>query len=124
MHNGFIDGFAAVKRDLVLAADESLFPQIRGTTDTEVLFCLALTFGLEEDPPGAVARAIGLVEACGGGPGAWSTRSRGTIVTTDGESLWVSATPAGARRGRCFSPATSGRCGSSTRTGRSCASVR
>ena len=30
MHNGFIDGFAAVKRDLVLAVDESLFPEIKG----------------------------------------------------------------------------------------------
>ena len=88
MHNGFIDGFAAVKRDLVLAIDESLFPDIQGTADTEVLFYLALTFGLEDDPPDAVARAIGFVEACG--------RARdieypfqGTIATTDGESLWV-----------------------------------
>jgi hypothetical protein len=65
MHNGFIDGFAAIKRDLVLAVNESLFPEIKGQADTEVLFYLALTFGLADDPPEAVARAIGLVEACG-----------------------------------------------------------
>ena len=65
MHNGFIDGFAAIKRDLVLAVDESLFPEIKGQADTEVLFYLALTFGLADDPPDAVARAIGFVEACG-----------------------------------------------------------
>ena len=29
MHNGFIDGFAAIKRDLVLAVDQSLFPEIK-----------------------------------------------------------------------------------------------
>ena len=29
MHNGFIDGFAAIKRDLVLAVDESLYPEIK-----------------------------------------------------------------------------------------------
>ena len=29
MHNGFIGGFATVKRDLVLAVDESLFPRSR-----------------------------------------------------------------------------------------------
>jgi glutamine amidotransferase len=46
MHNGFIDGFAEIKRDLVLAVDESLFPEIKGQADTEVLFYLALTFGL------------------------------------------------------------------------------
>ena len=58
MHNGFIDGFAAIKRDLVLAVDESLFPEIKGQADTEVLFYLALTCSLEDDPPDAVARAI------------------------------------------------------------------
>jgi predicted glutamine amidotransferase len=88
MHNGFIDGFATVKRDLVLAVDESLFPDIMGTADTEVLFCLALTFGLAEDPPEAVARAIGLVEACGRARGV-EYPFQGTIATTDGESLWV-----------------------------------
>jgi glutamine amidotransferase len=88
MHNGYIGGFAKIKRDLVLAIEPSLFPEITGTTDTEVLFYLALTFGLQDDPPDAVARAIGFVEACG--------RERdiehpfqGTIATTDGESLWA-----------------------------------
>ncbi len=88
MHNGFIDGFAAMKRDLVLAVDESLFPEIKGQADTEVLFCLALTFGLEDDPPEAVARAIGFVEACGRQRGV-EYPFQGTIATTDGERLWV-----------------------------------
>jgi predicted glutamine amidotransferase len=88
MHNGFIDGFAAVKRDLVLAVDESLFPQIKGQADTEVLFYLALTFGLEDDPPDAVARAIGLVEACGHRRGV-TYPFQGTIAATDGESVWA-----------------------------------
>jgi len=88
MHNGSIDGFAAVKRDLVLAVDESLFPEIQGTSDTEVLFHLALTFGLEEDPPGAVARAIGFAEACGRARGV-SYPFQGTVATTDGETLWA-----------------------------------
>ena len=87
MHNGFIDGFATIKRDLVMAVDESLFPQIQGTADTEVLFYLALTFGLEDDPPDAVARAIGLVED-GGRERAWNTRSRAPS-DHDGENLWV-----------------------------------
>jgi glutamine amidotransferase len=88
MHNGFIDGFATIKRDLVLAVDESLFPEIKGGTDTEVLFYLALTLGLQDDPPDAVAGAIGFVEACGRQRGVISP-FQGTIATTDGESLWV-----------------------------------
>jgi predicted glutamine amidotransferase len=88
MHNGFIDGFAAIKRDLVLAIDESLFPEIKGQSDTEVLFYLALTFGLEDDPPEAVARAIGLVEARGRQRGV-AYPFQGTIATTDGASAWA-----------------------------------
>jgi predicted glutamine amidotransferase len=88
MHNGFIDGFAAIKRDLVLAVDESLFPEIKGSADTEVLFYLALTFGLADDPPEAIARAIGFVEACGRARGV-EYPFQGTIATTNGESLWA-----------------------------------
>ena len=38
-----------------------LYPHIEGSTDTEVFFYLALTFGLDDDPPAAVARAIGFM---------------------------------------------------------------
>jgi glutamine amidotransferase len=88
MHNGFIDGLRTVRRDLAMAVDPGLYPDIEGTTDTELLFYLALTFGLEVDPPSAVARAVGLVEDVG--------RRRGiefpiqmTVATTDGESIWA-----------------------------------
>jgi glutamine amidotransferase len=73
---------------MVMAVDESLFPQISGTTDTEALFYLALTFGLADDPPEAVARAIGFVEERGRSRGV-QYPFQGTIATTDGESLWV-----------------------------------
>jgi predicted glutamine amidotransferase len=88
MHNGFIDGYALIKRDLVLAVDESLYPAIKGQADTEVLFYLALTFGLEDDPVEAVARTIGLVEAVGRRKGV-KHPFQGTIATTDGERTWA-----------------------------------
>jgi predicted glutamine amidotransferase len=88
MHNGLINGFHALKRDLVLDVDPSLYPSIEGQTDSEVLFYLALTLGLEDDPPGAVAGAIGLVEAAGRRRGV-EHPFQGTIATTDGERLWV-----------------------------------
>ena len=88
MHNGLVADFLAVKRDLVLDIDPSLYPSIEGQTDSEVLFHLALTFGLEDDPPAAVAATVGLVEAAG--------RRRGVeqpiqmaIATTDGERIWA-----------------------------------
>jgi glutamine amidotransferase len=88
MHNGFIDDFHAVKRDLVLAIDPERYPAIEGTTDSETLFHLALTFGLEENPPSAVQRAIGLVESVGRERGV-EYPFQGTIATTDGESIWA-----------------------------------
>jgi len=88
MHNGFVDGFRTIKRDLILAVDESLYPEISGQADTELLFYLALTFGLEDDPADAVARTIGLVEAVGRRHGV-KYPFQGTIATTDGERTWV-----------------------------------
>jgi predicted glutamine amidotransferase len=87
MHNGLIDDFHAVKRDLVLAIDPERFPAIEGTTDSETLFHLALTFGLDEDPPSAVQRAIGFVETVGHQRGV-EYPFQGTIATTDGECIW------------------------------------
>jgi len=88
MHNGRIRDFARVRRDLVLAVDPSLFAGIEGSTDSEVFFYLALTLGLERDPPGAVERAVGVIEE--------AARSHGiaepvemTVATTDGRTIWV-----------------------------------
>jgi len=88
MHNGLIREFDKVKRDLVLAVDPSLYPLIEGSTDSEVFFFLALTFGLEDDPPAAVEAAVGLIEETG--------RVRGiehpiqmTVATSDGVSIWA-----------------------------------
>jgi predicted glutamine amidotransferase len=88
MHNGYINEFGTIKRDLVLAVDPSLYPEIRGQADTEVLFYLALTFGLEDDPPDAVAQAIGFVEAVAERHGV-PHPFQGTVAATDGESIWA-----------------------------------
>jgi glutamine amidotransferase len=88
MHNGFIAELPRVKRDLMMAVDESLYAEIAGQTDTEVLFYLALTFGLEDEPVEAVARAIGLVERVGGEKGV-EHPFQGTIATTDGQRMWA-----------------------------------
>jgi predicted glutamine amidotransferase len=88
MHNGYVDQLATVKRDLVFAVDPSLYPDIAGQSDTELLFHLALTFGLEHDPAEAVARTIGLVESVGHDHGI-KYPFQGTIATTDGERTWA-----------------------------------
>jgi glutamine amidotransferase len=88
MHNGLIHDFVHVKRELTLAVDPELYPLIEGSTDSEVFFFLALTFGLEDDPPNAVARAVGLIEEVGRRH-AVPIPIHMSVATTDGERIWA-----------------------------------
>jgi glutamine amidotransferase len=88
MHNGLLDGFPAMKRDLAFAVEAALFHEIEGSTDSEMLFFLALTFGLLDDPPGAVARAVGFVEETGRRHGIEHPVQM-TVATTDGDTTWA-----------------------------------
>lgn len=87
MHNGAIREFARLKHDLALAVDPALFPEIEGSTDTELFFFLALTFGLERDPVEAVELAVGFIEKTGRKHGV-DYPVQMTVATTDGETLW------------------------------------
>ena len=88
VHNGFIDGYMRLRRDLVLAVDPQLFERIEGTTDSELMFFLALTFGLDDEPLPAPERMAGTVEAI-------ARRHRVedalqmTLGLTDGERLYA-----------------------------------
>ena len=88
MHNGFLGDFDKVKRDLVMAVDPSLYASIEGSSDTEVFFHLALTFGLEDDPPAGVAAAVGLIEEVGKKHGVEEPIQM-TVATSDGTRLWA-----------------------------------
>jgi predicted glutamine amidotransferase len=65
VHNGLIREHHRLRRELLLEVDHSFFGDIEGTTDSELMFFLALTFGLEDDPLPALERMAGLVEALG-----------------------------------------------------------
>jgi predicted glutamine amidotransferase len=88
VHNGVIAGFEVMRRDLMLAVEPSLFPGIEGTTDSEVLFHLALTFGLERDTVAAVERAIGFVEATAARYGI-EHPVQTSLGISDGVRLWA-----------------------------------
>ncbi len=88
MHNGGIADFLTVKRDLTLAVAPELFPHIEGSTDSELLFHLALTFGLEQDPVAGMSRAVGLVEDIGRRHGVQFPIQM-TVATTDGDTTWA-----------------------------------
>jgi predicted glutamine amidotransferase len=88
VHNGVVGDFHTVRRDLALAIEPELFPDIQGSTDSEVLFQLALGFGLDEDPIAALERTIGLVESTAQTHGV-EHAFQGSIGVSDGESLWA-----------------------------------
>ena len=88
MHNGLIREFPLVRRELMLAVDDSLFTSIEGTTDSELMFYLALTFGLEDDPVNALERTVGLVEETGRKHGV-DDPIQMTVATSDGRSIWA-----------------------------------
>ena len=88
VHNGEIFEIEKLRRDLLFAVLPELFSEILGTTDSEVMFHLALTFGLESDPVGALARMAGFIEQAG--------RDRGiaevlwmTVAASDGKSIYA-----------------------------------
>ena len=88
VHNGYVGDFHAIRRDLMWAIDPKLFAGIVGSTDTEVVFRLALTFGLEEDPIRALERTVGLIEATATELGV-APMVQGTFGVSDGSSLWA-----------------------------------
>lgn len=88
MHNGALADFASVKRDLTFAVDPSLYPHIQGTTDSEVLFHLALSLGLQEDPVSGISKAVQMVESVGREHGI-AFPVQGTFAVSDGTTLWA-----------------------------------
>lgn len=88
VHNGEIFDVEKSRRDLMMEVAPRYFNNIMGTTDSELMFHLALTFGLEENPPAALARMAGLVEKTGRRHGVTESLWM-TLGVSDGERLWA-----------------------------------
>ncbi len=88
VHNGLVAGFRDLRRELMLELDPARFPDVMGSTDSEVLFHLALTYGLAEDPVLALERVLGLVEERAARHGIADVL-QASIGVSDGERLWA-----------------------------------
>ena len=88
VHNGYVADHARLRRDLVLAVRPDLFGSILGTTDSEVLFLLAITFGLLEEPLPALERMAGFVESVAAASGVADPLQM-TLGLTDGARLYA-----------------------------------
>ncbi|MBT6093406.1 MAG: class II glutamine amidotransferase [Rhodospirillaceae bacterium] len=88
MHNGVIGGFSKVRRALTMAIAPELFPELQGTTDSEVFFLLLLTRGLENDPETAFAQTVALVETEMKAAGVTDHFAM-TAAVSDGETIYA-----------------------------------
>lgn len=86
MHNGMIEDFPLVRRDLLMAIDPQFFTSLEGSTDSETMFLLAMSFGLEHSPVPAIARMAGFVETTARSHGIAHPLSM-TVCASDGEQL-------------------------------------
>ncbi len=57
-HNGSVSEFHKIRRELLFDLKPELFNSIKGDTDSESIFMLAVNFGLEENPKLAIERTI------------------------------------------------------------------
>ena len=88
VHNGYINEHARLRRELLLTVRPDLFSNIVGTTDSELMFHLALTFGLEDDPLAGLEAMAGFVEAAAEAAGVPEPVQM-TIGLTDGTRLYA-----------------------------------
>jgi predicted glutamine amidotransferase len=88
VHNGFIADFHLLRRELMLAIDPDLFAEVHGSTDTEVVFYLALTLGLEEDPIQALEQTVARIESVARRHGV-AGAVQATFGVSDGTGLWA-----------------------------------
>ncbi|MFN3970980.1 MAG: class II glutamine amidotransferase [Gemmobacter sp.] len=88
MHNGQIGGYDSFRRDADMMIPDHLYPHRRGATDSEALFLVALAEGLEDDPAGALIRAVARFEALARARGV-PAQVRLTCALSDGHRLYA-----------------------------------
>jgi predicted glutamine amidotransferase len=88
VHNGYLAEFHRLRRELMLAVDPHRFADVQGSTDTEVVFQLALTHGLEQDPLAALERTVGIIETIARRHGIEGAL-QASFGVSDGETLWA-----------------------------------
>lgn len=88
VHNGQIGGFERFRKQADMMIPDDLYDARKGATDSEAIFLIAMGYGLERDPIGAMSRAIGELEALAVKRGA-SPYMRFSAALSDGERLFA-----------------------------------
>ena len=87
-HNGDVGGWDQLHKDLDQKIDVSFYDERKGQTDSETLFALAMSLGLQEDPAAGLSAMIREVEAARQRHEV-SEPFRMSVAVSNGESLWA-----------------------------------
>jgi predicted glutamine amidotransferase len=87
VHNGIIHHFSNLKKDIMDLIDGQYFGHILGSTDSELLFFLLLTNGLQRDQNSAIEKTINQIETLAKQHKIFPAL-RMTLGISDGNSLW------------------------------------
>jgi predicted glutamine amidotransferase len=88
MHNGQIGGYERVRRKLEAMIDDQYYCHRVGTSDSELIFYILFSEGLEHDPAGALMRTIGKIEMLAR-EAAVNEPLKFTAVLSDGEFIYA-----------------------------------
>ncbi|HAY32841.1 MAG TPA: class II glutamine amidotransferase [Ignavibacteria bacterium] len=87
MHNGQIAQFEFLRQKLLSLISPEYFNDLYGSTDSEVMFYLALTYGLEENVTSAISKMVKVIKSEG-----MKVNVSGdlwmSLAISDGKSLW------------------------------------
>lgn len=61
-HNGDVKDFDVIRRELQMDIAPDLYPELKGTTDSETFFLLALSYGLMDNPKTGLQKMVERVE--------------------------------------------------------------
>ncbi|PCJ49415.1 MAG: class II glutamine amidotransferase [Gammaproteobacteria bacterium] len=88
VHNGQINQYHLIKKQLINLIDEEYFQYILGSTDSEILFYLLLSHGLEANVEQAIITVVKLVESLAAKHNI-DHSLRMTLGISNGESIWA-----------------------------------
>jgi len=88
VHNGLVHEFGLVKKEILDKINTDYFFHICGSTDSELLFYLLLTNGLQQNIDSSVAKTIQQIESIAD-KYQIKPALRMTLGISDGESLWA-----------------------------------
>ncbi len=88
MHNGQIGGFRQLRRRLEALLSDTCHDAMQGGTDSELMFQLMITEGLQHSPENAIRRTVEKIERLRREDGI-DEAFRATFAVTHGQSVWA-----------------------------------